>query len=471
MADTAAQQQHHDLATVQGHVAHLHTFHRNARQGDIGAIAVSLKVNGQYRPIVVNRGTHTGRPNEVLAGNHTLMAARELGWPTVAAVFVDVDDDQCTRIVLADNRTADLGTYDEAALVDLIRSLDGEYAGSGYDGDDLDDLIRDLGSENPFDEDVREPGSVLTHAGAPPFTVLDARRGPWQDRKRQWRSLGLRSELGRDGALVYGGSDEGLGAKIEGLTGGTSIFDPVLTELIYRWFSAPGHHVVDPWAGGSVRGIVAHLTGREYVGIDLRAEQVESNREQVALIDDAPASLPRADSQPEWVVGESTHTLQQMPAESADLLIGCPPYYDLERYSDDPRDLSTMSHADFDDAMFANMAAAARVLRPDRYAVFVVGNVRDKRGRLLDMTGLMVRACEAAGLTYHNDAVLVTPVGTVAMTVGRQFDTSRLLGRVHQNVLTFVKGDRRAAATACGPVDVTADIEAAAAAEGDAADE
>jgi DNA modification methylase len=155
------QHQHHDLQTVQAHVADLHTYHRNARQGDIGAIAVSLNVNGQYRPIVVNRGTHTGRPDEVLAGNHTLMAARELGWPTIAAVYVDVDEHAATRIVLADNRTADLGTYDEGALADLIRSLDGEYAGSGYDGDDLDEIIATL-NENPYDADLRDPLAEVT---------------------------------------------------------------------------------------------------------------------------------------------------------------------------------------------------------------------------------------------------------------------------------------------------------------------
>jgi len=157
------QHQHHNLETVQAHVADLHTYHRNARQGDIGAISVSLATNGQYRPIVVNRGTHTGRPMEVLAGNHTLMAARELGWPTLAAVIVDVDEHAATRIVLADNRTADLGSYDETLLVDLIQSLDGEYAGSGYDGDDLDELLAGL-NENPFDEPPPPDGEEYSTA-------------------------------------------------------------------------------------------------------------------------------------------------------------------------------------------------------------------------------------------------------------------------------------------------------------------
>ena len=65
---------------------------------------------------------------------------------------------------------------------------------------------------------------------------------------------------------------------------GTSIFDPVLCELAYRWFCPPGGHVLDPFAGGSVRGIVAAKLGRKYVGIDLSARQIEANMEQAARI-------------------------------------------------------------------------------------------------------------------------------------------------------------------------------------------
>lgn len=119
--------------------ADLNTHHRNPRRGDVKIIAESLDKNGQYRAIVVNRGTLTGRPNEVLAGNHTLLAARELGWATIEATFVDVDvdDDAATRIVLADNRTADRGTYDHESLMELLNDLP-DLVGTGYTADDLD---------------------------------------------------------------------------------------------------------------------------------------------------------------------------------------------------------------------------------------------------------------------------------------------------------------------------------------------
>ena len=129
----------HDLTTTEQPVAELRTYHRNPRVGNVDRIAESLRVNGQYRPVVVNAGTHTGRANEVLAGNHTVKAARDLGWEHVAVVTVDVDDDQCARIVAADNRTADLGSYDDRLLAELLSELP-NLDGTGYDPGDLDAL-------------------------------------------------------------------------------------------------------------------------------------------------------------------------------------------------------------------------------------------------------------------------------------------------------------------------------------------
>lgn len=121
----------------------LATFHANPRVGDLDAIAASLRVNGQYKPIVVNLGTKTGRPLEVLAGNHTLLAARQLGWRHIEAVTVDVDDVAAMRIVAADNRLGDLGGYDDQLLADLLGELP-DLDGSGFDEDSYQQLLDDL---------------------------------------------------------------------------------------------------------------------------------------------------------------------------------------------------------------------------------------------------------------------------------------------------------------------------------------
>lgn len=127
----------------------LRTYHRNPRKGDVKAVAASLAAHGQFRPIVANIGSYTKRKLEVLAGNHTLKAFRELAtahpddprWSKILVHLVDVDEDQATRIVLADNRTAQLGGFDNAALADLLDDVRDDLTGLGYTATDLDDLL------------------------------------------------------------------------------------------------------------------------------------------------------------------------------------------------------------------------------------------------------------------------------------------------------------------------------------------
>lgn len=140
-------------------------YHRNPRRGDVDAIAASLRRNGQYRPIVVNLGTHTGRPLEVLAGNHTLAAARQLGWDRIAATTVDVDDHQAARIVAADNRTADLGGYDDDVLLELLQELP-DLEGTGYNDDNLTRLLEYGALDGTDDEgdEVQDDADTSHHA-------------------------------------------------------------------------------------------------------------------------------------------------------------------------------------------------------------------------------------------------------------------------------------------------------------------
>ena len=227
---------------------------------------------------------------------------------------------------------------------------------------------------------------------------------------------------------------------------GTSIFDPVLTEFAYRWFSPPGGTILDPFAGGSVRGIVASKLGRQYVGIDLRTEQVDANRAQAEAI--------CTDPMPVWHVGDSRDIDRVAAGVEADFVFSCPPYADLERYSDDPADLSTMGYGDFRAAYRAIIAKTCEMLRQDRFACFVVGDVRDKRGMYHGFPWHTVEAFQAAGLRLYNEAVLVTAVGSLSIRVGKQFVSSRKLGKTHQNVLVFVKGDPKKATQACGAIEV-----------------
>ena len=242
--------------------------------------------------------------------------------------------------------------------------------------------------------------------------------------------------------LAYGaGQEEEAGS-------GTSIFDPVLCEIAYRWFSPVGGLILDPFAGGSVRGIVASKLGRQYIGHELRQEQVDANRIQGGELcgDDAHP--------PAWIAGDSRNIDTTCADVHADMVFSCPPYADLEVYSDDPKDLSTMKYSDFRAVYFEIIKKACDRLKPDSFACFVVGEVRDKKGNYIDFVGDTVQAFRDAGLEYYNEAILITAVGSLPIRAGRQFSAGRKLGKTHQNILVFVKGSGKKAADRCGVVDV-----------------
>lgn len=226
---------------------------------------------------------------------------------------------------------------------------------------------------------------------------------------------------------------------------GTSIFDPALCEVMYTWFTAEDDFIIDPFAGGSVRGIVAVETGRHYCGVDLRQEQIDANR--------ANAEEICTDEQPTWICGDSVN-IKTLAKGEYDFIMTCPPYGDLEVYSDDPADISNMSAEDFDETYKQILCNTAEMLKEDRFACVVVGNYRDKKGNLRDLVGITVRAMEEAGLHYYNDIILVTPCGSLPIRAGRHFQAARKIGKQHQYVLIFVKGDGKRAAERLGEVEV-----------------
>jgi DNA modification methylase len=323
----------------------------------------------------------------------------------------------------------------------------------------------------------------------PPFSVLNGREGEWQARKVAWLSLGIRSEVGRGGNLlkysdtvlqpdvdkrqnrrgeiagaaakssVYLGREGGqlVQAKLaktfnttdwikeKGLSGvpgtdeewtGTSIFDPVLCELAYRWFCPPGGAILDPFAGGSVRGIVASALGFAYTGVDLRPEQVAANQRQLAEIGErTPLSAPV-----EWHCGDSGEVLDGSDPETFDFLFTCPPYGDLEVYSDLPEDISTMEFPQFLDRLEYILHLGCRMLKPGRFAAIVVGDFRDGTGVYRNFPNHVVDMFLRAGLQLYNEAILVTAVGSLPIRISGQFEKGRKLGKTHQNFLVFVKG-------------------------------
>jgi len=128
-----------DMKVTQVQIDAVFPHPANVRQGDVGAITLSLEAHGQYRPIIVQKST-----GHIIAGNHTWRAAKVLGWQEIAVIEQDVDDDEALRILLVDNRANDLATYDEVGLVDLLKQLaesESQLDGTGYTLEDLDDKV------------------------------------------------------------------------------------------------------------------------------------------------------------------------------------------------------------------------------------------------------------------------------------------------------------------------------------------
>jgi 16S rRNA G966 N2-methylase RsmD len=280
-----------------------------------------------------------------------------------------------------------------------------------------------------------------------PFSVLRADVGKWQDRKRAWNNLGFNSRAGREHTTTWnstGGDD--VSQKLHKISNGLSTFDPVLTELSYDWYAPANGRILDPFAGGSVRGLVAGHGGYHYTGVDLSQKQVDANRPQIE--DWRERGLIDTTTTVEYIVGDAADVTPTLPTSGYDYVFTCPPYHNLEVYSDLPEDLSNMAWGDFEDAYTHIIAETIRALRPNRFATWVVGEVRDYRGMIRGLAPLTIAAHEAAGARLYNDAVLMTALGTVAMRVGNQWRASRKMGRHHQYVLTFVKGDPKEATRA-----------------------
>ena len=285
-------------------------------------------------------------------------------------------------------------------------------------------------------------GELARRFLVPPFTTLNTRESWWQSRKNAWIKLGIQSEIGRSARTFNIGMNANPenNWKIEdNLGSGVSIFDPVLTELIYRWYTPDRGQIIDPFAGGSVRGIVAACLGRSYWGCDLAGDQIAANRTQTGVV-------PRGMPIPQWVVGDSRVMVDSAPM--ADAIISCPPYYDLETYSKSPDDLSNMSWDDFRDAYDTIISKCVEKLHDDRFAVFVVGDVRDDDGFFRGLPQFTVGCFRRAGMKLYNEAILINSVGSLAIRTDRQFVLSRKLGKSHQTILIFVRGDPRRATDA-----------------------
>lgn len=288
-----------------------------------------------------------------------------------------------------------------------------------------------------FGEPIKKQKLLRDEFIEPPFSVLDTKGANWTQRKNKWKRLGIKSEIGRDAVSIHIGTTKyETNCNQSTMSNYTSIFDPVLCELMYKWFCPDGGKILDPFAGGSVRGIVAGYLGFSYLGIDLRKEQIDSNREQANdIINSDDCIMPR------WLVGDSNTVLDDVDNNYYDLVFTCPPYADLEKYSDMPQDLSNMDYSLFSETYKSIISKSAQKLKKGGFMVIVIGEIRrkdDPEGAYLGLVPMTINYCVNGGLKYYNEAILLNPVASASMRAAGNMKTRKLV-KIHQNVLIFKK--------------------------------
>lgn len=399
----------------------------------VDKVAESIKQFGFQNPIIVDR------ENVVIAGHTRLKAAEALGFDEVPVIVAkSLTDEQARAYRLADNKTGEFAEWDFEKLNAEIAELN-EFDLSAF-GFDIDEL-------NNFDEPDDVEHSTLDEKFIfAPFSVLDGRAGKWQDRKKQWLNMGIESSDGRENDLIgglaqcaqkYASANSGLSLT------GTSVFDPVICELMYKWFNVYQGSVFDPFAGGSVRGIVAAMLGYDYTGIDLRQEQIDANYKNAEELNVAP----------KWFCDDSLNADKYVNDETIDMVFSCPPYADLEVYSDDPRDISNMNYDDFIKTYREIIRLSVKKLRQDRFAVFVVGDVRSKDGFYYDFISDTKKAFIDCGVKLYNEIIKLDALATAPVRAALQMKNRKVV-KVHQNVLIFYKGDPKNIRLHYGEIEV-----------------
>ena len=303
--------------------------------------------------------------------------------------------------------------------------------------------------------------SLFDRFVVPPFSILDTRKGYWQDRKKKWRELigdfgesrndtlitspeikykdlyqrtrEHRKELGisfKEYIDKYVSQEDLEKEQAKIVAQGVSILDPVMAEIVCRWFGQENGKAFDCFAGDSVFGFVAAYLGNDFTGVELREKQAALNNERVEGMN------------ARYICDDGQNVAQHIEPESQDLLFSCPPYFDLEKYSDLPNDASNQgSYEDFIKILENAFTGAVSCLKENRFAAICVGDVRDKNtGFYYDFCGDIKRIFKQNGMRLYNEIILVEQTASTALRASRYMD-SRKVAKTHQHLLVFFKGD------------------------------
>lgn len=422
----------------------------------------SFKKNDFIAPFFVWQENDT---IHILDGHHRQKALLELekdGYhipDLLPAVFVDCKDrKQASELVLVySSHYANItkeGLEEFAKIHDIDLT---EMSELNFEGIDSLDFSTELPN---VDAPVREIGNLNDTFGVPPFSILDTRQGYWQTQKKAWREIINDDGESRENTLRTSASgndpayyrkktkkEQELGRKLsnkdfeenyytvsehenKGILSGVSLLDPVLAEIACKWFGLPNCKTFDCFAGDTVFGYVSAHLGNEFTGIELREEQVNLNNSRVA-------EFPNA----QYICDDGQNVAKHIAENSQDLLFSCPPYFDLEVYSDLENDASNQgSYEDFLKILENAFSNAIKCLKENRFAVITVGDVRDEKGAYYGFPQDIKAIFCKNGLHFYNELILIEMSGNASMRASNQMKNRKVV-KVHQNVLVFYKGN------------------------------
>lgn len=386
----------------------------------------SLEKFGVVEPIVFNKQT-----GYIVGGHFRVRELKKLGYKEVECVIVDLNEDDEKELNIRLNANTGEWSWDELANEWDVEQLD-EW---GLDVPDFgaEDLLETEGDEG---EEIVAIQKLEDKFIVPPFSILNMREGYWQERKKHWNSL-----IGDNGE-----SRDDIESKVNATVsnwenkpykGGVirensiSILDPVLAEITNKWFGLERCKTFDCFAGDSVFGYVSSYLGNNFTGIELRKEQADINNERVKGFN------------AKYICDDGRNILNHIEESSQDLLFSCPPYFDLEVYSDLPNDASNQKeYSDFLKILNDAFSNAIKCLKDNRFAVIVCGDVRDKKGNYYRFPDHIKDIFEKNGMPLYNELILVQSVGNGALRANRYMG-SRKVVKMHEQVLVFFKGDTK----------------------------
>lgn len=239
-------------------------------------------------------------------------------------------------------------------------------------------------------------------------------------RVRDWRRL--TGETGHTGARdgVFRADHESV------YTGTHSVFPaPLMEMIIVRYGGAHGSSILDAFAGGPPRGLVSSIMGHRYTGFEIRQEQIDENEALLKTLKLKGARYVKDD-------GRFLDIDEQF-----DCAITCPPYFDLEVYSEQQDDISNLGNYDeFNASMWLCAQAHRERMKPGAFVCIIVGLFRDKRGELIDFPADTVENFRDAGFLYWQHIILSKNFASAAVRAGNAWKGHKLVPR-HENLLIF----------------------------------